>query len=115
MEREVNKLRDVISDLKVQISTITKGVPITKIEVREERRDGRISSVSNPHTARSRKSEKDEGKSIAIEEEFNPERREKLLNMMEEAEKDKPIQDGRRSPLRILKSQQRSAREILMT
>ena len=114
----MNKLRDKISDLKVQISTITKGVPITKIEVREERRgdgrDGR-SSVATSHTAKSRKSIKDdEDKISAIEDEFSSERREKLLEMME-AEKERINYDGRSSPLRILQSQQKTAREILLT
>ena len=82
---------------------------MTKIEVRE--RDGRTSVA----TARSRRSEKsDSSKPSAIEEECSPERREKLMNMME-SERDKQVPDGRRSPLRILKSQQRTAREILMT
>ena len=112
----MNKLRDQISDLKVQISTITKGVPITKIEVREERREGRDgrTSVATSHTAKSRKSIKeDEDKISAIEDEFSSERREKLLNMME-AEKDRISQDGRSSPLKILQSQQKTAREILL-
>ena len=89
---------------------------MTKIDVREEKKDGRSSAVSNSynHTARSRKSDKD-SRSSAIEDEFSPERREKLISMMEEAEKDSSVQDGRRSPLRILKSQQQSARQILMT
>lgn len=104
--------------MKVQISTITKGVPITKIEVREERRgdgrDGR-SSVATSHTAKSRKSIKDdEDKISAIEDEFSSERREKLLEMME-AEKERINYDGRSSPLRILQSQQKTAREILLT
>ena len=104
--------------MKVQISTITKGVPITKIEVREERRgegrDGR-SSVATSHTAKSRKNIKDdEDKISAIEDEFSSERREKLLEMME-AEKERINYDGRSSPLRILQSQQKTAREILLT
>ena len=104
--------------MKVQISTITKGVPITKIEVREERRgdgrDGR-SSVATSHTAKSRKSIKDdEDKISAIEDEFSSERREKLLEMME-VEKERINYDGRSSPLRILQSQQKTAREILLT
>ena len=100
----------------MQISTITKGVPITKIEVREERREGRDgrTSVATSHTAKSRKSIKeDEDKISAIEDEFSSERREKLLNMME-AEKDRISQDGRSSPLKILQSQQKTAREILL-
>ena len=104
--------------MKVQISTITKGVPITKIEVREERRgdgrDGR-SSVATSHTAKSRKSIKDdEDKISAIEDEFSSERREKLLEMME-AEKERINYNGRSSQLRILQSQQKTAREILLT
>ena len=115
IEREVNRLREHISDLKIQISTITKGVPMSKIDVREDGwRDGRSSSVSTTHTARSRRSDKD-SRSSAIEQEFSPERRKKLMTMMEEAEKDIPVQDGRRSPLRILKSQEQTARQILMT
>ena len=115
VEKEVNKLRDHISELKVQISTITKGVPITKIEVRDERKDGRSSSVSNSHTARSRKSVKDDDRAKAIEEECSPERREKLVNLMEAERKKDSSPEGRKSPLRIMKSQQKSAREILMT
>lgn len=99
----MNQLRDHISELKIKISTITKGVPITKIEVRESR---------STSTARSRKSDKE--KPNTLEDECSPERREKLRDMME-TEIEKQVPDGRRSPLRILKSQQRSAREILMT
>ena len=39
-------LREKISVLKIQISTITKGVPITKIEVREDKRS--IARSSSP-------------------------------------------------------------------
>ena len=115
MEREVNKLRDKISELKVKISTITKGVPMTKIDVRDDKKEGRSSSVATSHTARSRKSVKEDARARALEEECSPERREKLMNMMEAEKKKDQSPDGRRSPLRILKSQQRSAREILMT
>ena len=88
---------------------------MSKIDVREDGwRDGRSSSVSTTHTARSRRSDKD-SRSSAIEQEFSPERRKKLMTMMEEAEKDIPVQDGRRSPLRLLKSQEQTARQILMT
>ena len=38
VEREVRILREKISVLKIQISTITKGVPMSKIEVREDKR-----------------------------------------------------------------------------
>jgi len=38
VEREVRHLRDKISLFKIQISTITKGVPMSKIEVREDKR-----------------------------------------------------------------------------
>jgi len=38
IEREVRYLRDKISLFKIQISTITKGVPMSKIEVREDKR-----------------------------------------------------------------------------
>ena len=38
VEREVRYLRDRISLFKIQISTITKGVPMSKIEVREDKR-----------------------------------------------------------------------------
>lgn len=38
VEREVRVLREKISVLKIHISTITKGVPMSKIEVREEKR-----------------------------------------------------------------------------
>ena len=113
VEKEVNKLRDQISELKVKISTITKGVPMTKIDVRDEKKEGRSSSVATSHTARSRKSVKDEAR--VLEEECSPERKEKLMNMMEAEKKKDQSPDGRRSPLRILKSQQKSAREILMT
>ena len=115
MEREVNKLRDKISELKVKISTITKGVPMTKIDVRDDKKEGRSSSVATSHTARSRKSVKDDERARALEEECSPERREKLTNMMDAEKKKDQSPDGRRSPLRILKSQQRTAREILMT
>ena len=33
VEREVRKLREKISDLKVQITSITKGVPISQFDV----------------------------------------------------------------------------------
>ena len=50
VEREVRKLREKISDLKVQITSITKGVPISQIEVlgRRERRksDADASDIS---------------------------------------------------------------------
>ena len=38
VEREVRFLRDRISHFTIQISTITKGVPMSKIEVREDKR-----------------------------------------------------------------------------
>ena len=38
VEKEVRYLRDRISLFKIQISTITKGVPMSKIEVREDKR-----------------------------------------------------------------------------
>merc|ERR1719361_519371 len=38
VEQEVRYLRDKISQHKIHISTITKGVPMSKIEVREEKR-----------------------------------------------------------------------------
>merc|ERR1712029_528857 len=44
VEREVRILREKISVLKIQISTITKGVPMSKIEVREDKRMGRAGS-----------------------------------------------------------------------
>ena len=44
VEREVRILREKISVLKIQVSTITKGVPMSKIEVREEKRSMRSSS-----------------------------------------------------------------------
>ena len=34
-EKEVRKLRDKISDLRIEISTITKGIPISKIELQD--------------------------------------------------------------------------------
>ena len=34
-EAEVKKLRDKISDLRIEISTITKGIPISKIELQD--------------------------------------------------------------------------------
>ena len=39
-------LREKISVLKIQISTITKGVPVSKIEVREDKRSMIQRSVS---------------------------------------------------------------------
>ena len=38
VEKETRILREKISVLKIHISTITKGVPISKIEVREDKR-----------------------------------------------------------------------------
>lgn len=58
---------------------------------------------------------KDDDRAKAIEEECSPERREKLVNLMEAERKKDSSPDGRKSPLRIMKSQQKSAREILMT
>ena len=60
MEREVRILREKISVLKIQISTITKGVPMSKIEVREDKRsvgrasspDDKLRSVSLPTSGR---------------------------------------------------------------
>lgn len=56
VEREVRILREKISVLKIQISTITKGVPMSKIEVREDKRglmrssspDEKFRSISLP-------------------------------------------------------------------
>ena len=114
----MNQLRDKISDLKVQISTITKGVPITKIEVREERREGRDgrTSVATSHTARSRRSQREEEERLSpMEDDFSSERREKLVSLMEAEKERQGGGDGRSSPLRILQSQQKTAREILLT
>ncbi len=36
VENEVRRLREKISDLKIQISTITKGIPMSKIELRDD-------------------------------------------------------------------------------
>ena len=44
VEKETRILREKISILKIHISTITKGVPISKIEVREDKRSGLRSS-----------------------------------------------------------------------
>ena len=52
VEREVRILREKISVLKIQISTITKGVPMSKIEVREDKR-GLIRSSSPDEKFRS--------------------------------------------------------------
>ena len=52
VEREVPLLREKISVLKIQISTITKGVPMSKIDVREEKRSvGRSSSPDQKVTS----------------------------------------------------------------
>merc|ERR1712098_973082 len=40
VEQEVRALRDRISEQKVQISTITKGVPMSKIELKDDKRTG---------------------------------------------------------------------------
>ena len=54
VESEVRGLRDHISDLKIQISTITKGIPMSKIELREEKKpptsseSGRASPSKQP-------------------------------------------------------------------
>jgi len=67
VEQEVRYLRDTISNHKIHISTITKGVPMSKIEVREEKRSSTRSpdremgdkrsislpSSSSPHKERS--------------------------------------------------------------
>lgn len=34
----MRKLREKISDLKIQISTITKGIPMSKIELRDDKK-----------------------------------------------------------------------------
>ena len=60
VEREVRILREKISVLKIQISTITKGVPMSKIEVREDKRglmrssspDEKFRSISLPTSGR---------------------------------------------------------------
>ena len=60
MEKETRILREKISVLKIQISTITKGVPMSKIEVREDKRsvgrasspDDKLRSVSLPTSGR---------------------------------------------------------------
>ena len=56
VEKETRILREKISVLKIHISTITKGVPISKIEVREDKRslmrssspDEKMRSISLP-------------------------------------------------------------------
>ena len=61
VEREVRILREKISVLKIQISTITKGVPMSKIEVREDKRglmrssspDEKFRSISLPTSGNS--------------------------------------------------------------
>merc|ERR1740123_1229521 len=61
VEREVRVLREKISVLKIQISTITKGVPMSKIEVREDKRsmgragspDDKFRSISLPTSGKS--------------------------------------------------------------
>lgn len=51
VEREVRQLRDKISDLKIQISTITKGIPMSKIELRDDKKPGGPKPDSNPTPA----------------------------------------------------------------
>ncbi|XP_023337885.1 uncharacterized protein LOC111708668 isoform X2 [Eurytemora carolleeae] len=51
VEREVRLLRDKISDLKIQISTITKGIPMSKIELRDDKKPGGAKPDSNPTPA----------------------------------------------------------------
>ena len=85
---------------------------MSKIEVREER----LGAAPSAHTARSEgreKRRKNEEKTPSVmEEESSPERREKILSMMEARPDQSPERSA--SPLRILRSQQRNAREILL-
>ena len=81
---------------------------MSKIEVREER----LGATPSSHTARSEgreKRKKNEEKSPSMMEE---ERREKVLSMMEARLDQSPERSA--SPLRILRSQQRNAQEILL-
>ena len=54
VEREVRKLREKISDLKVQITSITKGVPISQFDVlgsRERRKSDTDASDITPESS----------------------------------------------------------------
>ena len=54
VEREVRKLREKISDLKVQITSITKGVPISQFDVlgsRERRKSDADASDITPESS----------------------------------------------------------------
>lgn len=58
VETEVRRLREKISDLKIQISTITKGIPMSKIELRDDKKSTaqqqqQKTTDSNPNTSAS--------------------------------------------------------------
>jgi hypothetical protein len=59
VEVEVRRLREKISDLKIQISTITKGIPMSKIELRDDKKSTvqqqqqKAATDSNPSTSAS--------------------------------------------------------------
>ena len=100
VEKEVHGLRNQISKLKVTISTTTKGFAMSKFEVREDR----LGDTASSHT----KQNENKSESLMEEESF-PERREKVLGMMEDQ-----FPEQSASPHRILSAQQRNAQEILL-
>ena len=112
IEKEVHGLRDQISELKVNISTITKGVPMSKIEVREERLGAAPSGPTTRLEGREKRRKNEQKSPSMMEEESSPERREKVLSLMESRTELSPERSV--SPLRILQSQQQTAREILL-
>ena len=100
VKKEVHCLRNQISELKVNISTTTKGFAMSKFEVRENR----LGDTPSFHT----KQNEEKSESMMEEESF-PERREKVLTVMEDQSPEEST-----SPLRILSAQQRKAQEILL-
>ena len=75
VEKEVHALRNQISKLKITISTTTKGFAMSKFEVREDH----LGDTASSHTKNNE--EKYQSK---MEEESFPERRVKVVNMMED-------------------------------
>ena len=53
MENEVRRLREKISDLKIQISTITKGIPMSKIELRDDKKSSGLAQKTTTDAASS--------------------------------------------------------------
>ena len=108
VEREVRILREKISVLKIQISTITKGVPITKIEVREDKRS--IARSSSPDEKFRSSSVPTSGDSLPFKWKMFPDKTKKISGKPPERSYSPTM---RHTAHGILKSQQSLASEIL--